>query len=138
MKKNKLLLISPLPPPYGGISRWTEQIVSYLNDSSIIYYKHLDIAVRWRSVHSNVPIRVIGGGFQFLINCLKFLFTLIFGFNIVHLTSSGSFGLFRDALFSLTSKILKRKFIIHIRFGRVSEIFENRNEMRINHSTFRL
>ena len=57
MKNNKLILVSPLPPPYGGIARWTEQIVSYLTDHSIIEYKHLDIAVRWRSVHSNALIR---------------------------------------------------------------------------------
>ena len=127
MKNNKLILVSPLPPPYGGIARWTEQIVSYLTDHSIIEYKHLDIAVRWRSVHSNALIRAFGGVIQLFFNYLNFLFILISGFNIVHLTSSGSFGLFRDVLFCLTSKVLMRKFIIHIRFGRISQIFNQKN-----------
>lgn len=127
MKKNKLLLISPLPPPYGGIARWTEQVVLYLNDNSTIEYKNLDIAVRWRSVHSSVLVRVVGGSIQFVINYINFISILMSGFNVIHLTSSGSLGLFRDIVFSLTCKVFRKSFITHIRFGRVSQVFEKKN-----------
>lgn len=127
MKKSKLLLVSPLPPPYGGIARWTEQLISYLDSNALIEYKHLDIAVRWRSVHSSALLRVLGGNIQLFYNYLKFLISLILGFNIVHLTSSGSFGLVRDLLFSITTRIFRAKFIIHIRFGRIPDIYKSKN-----------
>lgn len=127
MKKSKLLLVSPLPPPYGGIARWTEQLISYLDQNTLIEYKHLDIAVRWRSVHSSVLLRLLGGSIQLFYNYFKFLISLILGFNIVHLTSSGSFSLVRDLFFSFTAKIFRAKFIIHIRFGRIPKVFESKN-----------
>lgn len=127
MKKSKLLLVSPLPPPYGGIARWTEQVLKYLDQNTLIEYKHFDIAVRWRSVHSSVLLRVLGGNIQLFFNYIRFLINLILGFNIIHLTSSGSFGLVRDLLFSFTTKIFRAKFIIHIRFGRIQKIFESKN-----------
>lgn len=127
MKKEKLLLVSPLPPPYGGIARWTEQILAYLGGKDIIVHKHLDIAVRWRSVHSGKLVRLIGGNIQLIYNYFKFLICLISGFNIVHLTSSGSFGLVRDVVFSITTKLFRSKFVTHIRFGRVPDIFKLKN-----------
>lgn len=127
MKKSKLLLVSPVPPPYGGIARWTEQLLGYLSKNPIIDYKHLDIAVRWRSVHGGVLLRLFGGSVQLFYNYLKLIINLIVGFNIVHLTSSGSFGLVRDLIFSFTTKIFLAKFIIHIRFGRIPDIFESKN-----------
>lgn len=127
MKKGKLLLVSPLPPPYGGIARWTEQLLAFLNKNSVIEYKHLDIAVRWRTVHGGVLLRLFGGNIQLFYDYLRFIFSLILGFNIIHLTSSGSFGLVRDLFFSFTAKLFRAKFIIHIRFGRIPEIFESKN-----------
>lgn len=127
MKKTKLLLVSPLPPPYGGIARWTEQILSYLNAKDIVEYIHLDIAVRWRSVHGGIFSRIFGGIIQLFSNYIKFIFNLIKGYNVVHLTSSGSFGLVRDLLFSITSRVFFVKFIIHIRFGRIPDIYNNKN-----------
>jgi len=127
MKKEKLLLVSPLPPPYGGIARWTEQILAYLDKNDIIIHKHLDIAVRWRSVHSGKFVRLIGGNIQLIYNYFKFLICLVSGFNIVHLTSSGSFGLVRDVIFSITTKLFRSKFVIHIRFGRVPNVFKLKN-----------
>lgn len=127
MKKAKLLLVSPLPPPYGGIARWTEQILAYLSKNDIIVHKHLDIAVRWRSVHGGKFLRLIGGAIQLIYNYFKFLICLISGFNIIHLTSSGSFGLVRDVVFSFTTQLFRSKFITHIRFGRVPNIFKSKN-----------
>lgn len=106
MKKNKLLLVSPLPPPYGGIARWTEQLTVYLNEKKIIDYKHLDISVRWRSVHAGTWLRLFGGNIQLLCNYFKFLACLISGSSIIHLTSSGGFGLVRDFLFSFYGKVI--------------------------------
>lgn len=138
MRKAKLLLVSPLPPPYGGIARWTEQLTAYLDKQEIINYKHLDIAVRWRSVHSGVCLRLFGGNIQLFYNYLKFLICLISGRNIIHLTSSGSFGLVRDFIFSFTAKLFRAKFIIHIRFGRIPNIFELKNyEYHLLHLIFR-
>lgn len=127
MKKDKLLLVSPLPPPYGGIARWTEQLLSYLDKCKSIDYAHLDTAVRWRSVHGGVWVRLIGGTFQLIFNFFKFLNFLITGSNIIHLTSSGSFGLVRDLVFSFTTKLFRAKFITHIRFGRIPTIFKEKS-----------
>ncbi|MEG2250951.1 MAG: glycosyltransferase family 4 protein [Bacilli bacterium] len=127
MTKNKLLIVSPLPPPYGGIARWTEQLIAFLNEKNNIDFKHLDIAVRWRSVHVGIWGRLFGGVLQLFYNYFYFISFLIKGSNIVHLTSSGSFGLVRDFLFLFTSKLFGAKFVIHIRFGRIPDIFLSKN-----------
>lgn len=127
MAKRKVLLVSPLPPPYGGIARWTEQIIAYLDKDKSVEYKHLDIAVRWRSVHANTWLRLVGGLFQLVANYLLFLWNMFTTVNVIHLTSSGGFGLARDALFCLTGKFFLKKFIIHIRFGRIVSIFSKKN-----------
>lgn len=127
MKTLKLLIVSPLPPPYGGIARWSEQVINYLELHNCIKFSHLDIAVRWRSVHSNFLFRVLGGFFQLVFNYLSFIVNLIKGYNVIHLTSSGSIGLFRDILFALTCNIFNVHFILHIRFGRIPEIYKKRS-----------
>jgi len=112
-----------MPPPYGGISKWTEELSQYLRDDAIIL-ENLDTAVRWRSVHNKSVILRIGFGSihaAFLI--AKLVITLInFSPAVVHLNSSGSFGLARDLVFLKICRIFRVKTVLHLRFGRVPEL----------------
>ena len=42
----KVLLVAPLPPPMGGIARWTEQVLRALRTDPRVKIVHLDIYER--------------------------------------------------------------------------------------------
>ena len=122
MLKNKLLLVSPIPPPVGGIASWSINILSYykpnFSDWDII---HQNTAIRHHSITNKGFIQRLIGGYK---NSWK----IINEFNrniisiwpdVIHITSSGSFALIKD-LFLI--RIAKKKCIpvvIHFHFGRI-------------------
>ncbi len=125
--KNKIplrvCLIAPLPPPYGGISNWTQMLKKYLCHSCIVELQILDIAPRWRSIDDKlIWKRVLGGGLQLIRDYVKYVMILIKSPDVVHLTTPGQFALIRDLIFLITSNILGIKSVYHIHFGRVPDI----------------
>ena len=125
----KLLLVSPLPPPVGGIATWTQSIINYFVDSSEIKIAHIDSAVRWRRVQSNsIPTRLIGGSIQAIREYLKIKKTITEEeVNIVHLCTSGSFSFFKDYLILKKCKTSKIPTVLHIHMGRIEEICNKKN-----------
>lgn len=134
MLKYKLILVSPLPPPKGGISQWTQLITSYsksFNDLSIINF---DTATRWRETTDlKLWKRIFGGAFSAIFFAFKFLFSLVkYRPNVIHINTSGSFGLLRDLLFVLIAKLFRTPVVYHVRFGRLPVLIsENKFEWRI-------
>lgn len=131
MKVLKILLLSPLPPPIGGIAKWTEHILSQ--------YRLVSPNCNFKLLHMSTSNKV----------CFRmesFLFRLICGIintvylttsfllnlqtvkpNIVHLTSSASWGLIRDILFVRICKMYNAKIIVHFHFGRIPELYQKDN-----------
>ncbi|UIR55956.1 glycosyltransferase family 4 protein [Sphingobacterium sp. SRCM116780] len=126
----KILLISPLPPPIGGIASWTVNILNYFNEYSNPEYKllHLNSSMKFRSITSvSIFSRILYGILNFIIFFVKFLFNILKNPNICHITSSASLGLCKDLVFVLICKIFGIRTVIHYRFGRIPDLEKQKN-----------
>lgn len=126
-KMIKVCLVSPLPPPYGGISHWTKLIFEHSKNLDDISIKVVDTATRWRAVHDlRKWKRIIFGSLQLtrdLLNIVKCI--LYWRPDVLHITTSGQFGIFRDLTTLFLAKLFKIPTIYHIRFGRLAELYKN-------------
>lgn len=119
----KLCLVSPVPPPYGGIANWTKMILPALPEYGITV-NVINTAPSKRSTEGrNILNRVFGGGFMMLKH-LKSLRRLIKTDrpDAIHITTSGRLAIIRDILLLKEAKRRKIPAVYHIRFGRIPEI----------------
>lgn len=120
----KICLVSPLPPPYGGISHWTQLVDGYSKTQPDISLRVVDTATRWREVHDLARWkRVVFGGFQLLRDICRVLICVIFWRpDVLHMTTSGQLGLIRDLAVVFIGNIFRIPVVYHIRFGRLPEL----------------
>lgn len=126
----KVLLLSPLPPPVGGIATWTVNILAYYREHNAeIDLLHLNTAVKSRDItNHNVSVRLKSGIKDTLImipSLLKYLHKD--KPDVIHITSSGSIGLVREVLLLKITKLLKIPTVIHFHFGRIPELYHTKN-----------
>lgn len=116
----KLCLIAPAPPPFGGVANWEEIVVNEIKKHEDISLKFINIAVNKRTADGrNILDRVFYSGYIML----KAYYQLrrIVKYDppdVVHMTTSGGLGFFRDLLLL---KYLQKKGVFsvyHIHFGR--------------------
>ncbi len=128
--KYNILLISPLPPPVGGISTWTKNILKYYltnNSDFIVNYQNSAISNK-RITHVNSIERLIVG----IINSLKIIRQFKKNIvklspNLIHLASSGSLSLFKDFFILKIASKHNIPLVIHFRFGRIPELAIKKN-----------
>lgn len=119
----KVCLVSPLPPPHGGIAHWTELIHRFARISGKVTFIQVDTAPRWRAINDIMLVkRIPGGALQFIRDYILFLVALQKKPNLIHLTTSGSLAAFRDLAMCITARLWRIPLVYHIRFGRVPEI----------------
>lgn len=120
----KVLLVSPLPPPVGGIASWTVNILDYYQGNSKYNLIHLNTALQHRNITRLDSYSRITSGLRGSKDIIVKLIYNIKKYNpdVIHLTSSGSFGLTRDMLILTLSKIYNIPVVTHFRFGRIPEI----------------
>jgi glycosyltransferase involved in cell wall biosynthesis len=128
--KTNVLLVSPLPPPVGGIASWTPNIIKYYANSDCnVKLTILNSALKGKSITSSSLIkRYYSGIYNFL--WINFEFRkLIRGTkpSLVHLVSSSSLALYKDYLLIGIAKKLKIPVIMHWRFGRIPSLAVQRN-----------
>lgn len=120
----KILLLSPLPPPIGGIASWTINVLDYYKSREDITVVHQNTAIKSRAITDSVILSRLYAG-------TKDSFKVIASFSsimrkhkpdVIHMTSSGSMGLCRDLLVSLLAKLHSTPIVIHFHFGRILEI----------------
>lgn len=120
----KVLILSPLPPPVGGIASWTVNVLQHYKNQDLIIIEHLNTAIKYRKITDT-------GFFSRLYSGCRGGVSLIFSLvnkllttkpDIIHFTSSGSLGLFRELVIVLISKLFSVSVVVHYRFGRISEI----------------
>ncbi len=123
----KVVLISPAPPPYGGIANWTRMILRYNkeNDNELDLI-NINIAPKTRSTEGRTLYeRIFGGGIEMIYHLKKLnIIAKKEKLEAIHLTTSGQFAIIRDILLLSLAKYKGIKTIYHIRFGRVSEIYK--------------
>lgn len=122
--KLRVCLISPVPPPYGGISNWTLLLHKYLSAKDDVEIFQLDTSPRWREIYDlSIPKRIIGGGFQLIRDLIRLITILIKNdTDIIHLTTSGSLQLVQNWVFCCVAHIFKIPVVYHIHFGRIPEM----------------
>jgi glycosyltransferase involved in cell wall biosynthesis len=127
--KIKLCLISPFPPPYGGISNWSTLLEKHIYIKGNIELFKINISPNSRVTEGRTLWdRIIKSGISML--KLIYKFKKIIKNNkpdVVHITTSGKLALIRDILFLYIAKKNSIPTVYHIRFGRIKEIFRKNN-----------
>jgi len=123
-------LVSPVPPPYGGIAHWTVMVCKYAEGRNDVQISVVNTATRWRAVRDlSVWKHVIGGGLQFLgdIMCLTRLLSTR-RFDAIHLTTTSfQLAVIRDLCVLFIAGLFVVPVIYHIRSGRVPQIATSKN-----------
>ena len=124
MNKYRVLLVSPFPPPFGGIASYSENLYCGLLEKNVKAEKYNTSRFDHLRFHNSGKkrnyIRIIHPVnflFLFLImfDFFLFFFRIIFKRNlIVHVHTSSFFGWWRSALYILIAKIVGKKTIIHV------------------------
>lgn len=130
----KICLVSPFPPPYGGIANWSNMIKSHYDKSGEYELKIIDIAPKTRSTEGRgIFSRVFVSGFQMLKINKQLKKTLKSGgISLIHMTTSAQLAILRDILLLKTAKKYKVPVVYHLHFGRVPEISKaNTKEWRL-------
>ena len=117
-------IVSPLPPPYGGIAHWTATALRYAAKREDVVLNVIDTAPRWRACYDmRTWKRVVGGGIQFLGVISRLAFVLITRLpHVVHITTSGELGVLRDIGVIVLARLARVPVVYHIHFGRIAAI----------------
>ncbi len=121
----RIVLVSPKPPPTGGIARWTEIVLAEASRRADISIDHIDTAPRWRSIHhTGVPRRLLGGAVQGARDAITLKASLRTPAVAVAVTTSGHLAALRDNLVILLARQRHVATYLHVRMGRIPKIVE--------------
>ena len=136
----KVLLVSPLPPPPGGIATWTDILLRQVSKSPDLVLSHVDTAVRWKPiVNTSLSLRLIGGSLQACWDIVRVAGALVrFRPDVVHLTTSAQIGLLKDAIHLLLARICRSRGILHIHDPQLTKNKRRGIKMLITWLTIRL
>lgn len=126
----KILLLSPAPPPVGGISTWTANLLAYLDKNP----GNIE-PVHQNTSHLKNDITRVDRIFKFYNGTIESIRTVrAFRKNldycnpdVVHLTTSASVALIKDFLIVRIASLHKIPVVLHLRFGRVPQLFMKKN-----------
>lgn len=110
--KNKILLIGPLPPPYGGVATNFKELLRLINNLPDIQFMVLNTSNREeRELVNTITSQDI---FLSIKNFINFLILLVRNpIDIVHIQSTSDKGFFRDIWFVTLGKIFRKKIVFH-------------------------
>ena len=130
----KLLLIAPCPPPYGGISNWSQIVIDGIRKHfADIDLNVIDISPQKRETEGrNLFNRAVDG----ITSTFRALWIVKRALksgkpDSVHITTSGSLALLRDYLLLRFFRKHKIFSVYHMHFGRTAEIIKNGSWERI-------
>jgi len=141
MDRIQLLLVSPKPPPNGGIGHWTLLLTGWLKQRADVLMTHVDTAPRWRTIDDlGILKRLVGGCVQGVRDVFLVLLQLVRNRpDVIHLTTSGSLAGVRDVTVLALARLFRTPTLYHIRFGRIPDLEKNGGwEWRILHQAMRL
>ena len=117
----KVCLLSPAPPPIGGIARWTALLLAWAQDDPRIELTHLDIKPGWRAINDlALSKRILGGGVQLILDVVRLIRILAScRFDVVHITTSIGPGVLRDICLIAVSRAFRIPVFYHLHSGRL-------------------
>lgn len=127
----KVLLLSPLPPPVGGVASWTVNILMHYSNNAddLTELVHQNTAMRHRGITKKGTFNRFYTG---VIDSLRIVSGLLISFfkykpDVIHVTSSASLAVFKDIIIAVLAKLFRVPMVVHYHFGRIPEIIENNN-----------
>ena len=126
----KILLMSPLPPPCGGISTWTRSILDFFStDAGGYEIIHLNTSSKSREITKEGMLYKIFHGTSDSLQIIKELKNNIrlYSPDVIHLTSSASLALIKDYFIIRIAKRNSIPVVVHWRFGRIPELAFRKN-----------
>lgn len=126
----KVLLISPHPPPYGGIANWTAILLEYAKNTEDSF-STIDIAPKKRSTEGrNIFDRIVVSGFDMLKKKRELKVQIKSNRpDVIHMTTSGSLAIIRDTMLLKTAKKYGIPTVYHIHFGKTEEMAESNSKL---------
>jgi len=126
-------LVAPLPPPNGGITRWTDLVRKYAQARTDVKLDIVDTSPHWRAIDDlAVWKRALGGGLQLLRDYARVMRVMHSRPDAIHLTTSGQLAVVRDLAILATARQMGIPAVYHLHFGRLAEIArENSSEWRL-------
>ena len=126
----KILLISPLPPPIGGIASWTVNLIYYIdNNPSKNKLILCNNSIKGRLITSqSLIIRLYTGIYntsKLFLNLRKYI--RVNKPTIIHLVSSASLALIKDCFIVYIANYHKIPIVLHWHFGRIPTLAKQRN-----------
>lgn len=138
----KVLLVSPLPPPYGGISHWTRMVADHAENRSDLCLRVVDTSPSQRRHHlvNSMWRRSLEGIGRLLRESLLVTRHLTtWRPDAVHLNTSGHLAFVRDILVLSLARVLRVTAVYHLRFGRLPEAADSASwEWRLGKVALRL
>lgn len=120
----KIIMVAPVPPPYGGIGNWVLMLDEYVERQESITLHHINTAPASRGLDGrSLWDRVVKQGLimlrkrRELVKCIRENKP-----DAVHITTSGQLAVIRDILMLKTIRRAHVRSVYHIRFGRIKEI----------------
>ena len=123
-----VLLLSPLPPPVGGIARWSETVIEYFEDEGTINLIHINTSHKVKTiVGRNVFQRYISSFFQIFKLKKKIKVKLRDNsVKVAHITTSGGLGVIRDYCLIKFLNSKRIKIVYHLHFGKTPQLLESK------------
>lgn len=125
----KVLLVSPSPPPVGGIQSWTINVIDFFNHQSEIIFCYVDTTVKYKDILELRLWKRITAGIKVTVDVISAIKDTIRkeNPNVIHLTSSASLALFKDYLILRVAKKFNLPVVIHWHFGRIPDLATKKN-----------
>jgi glycosyltransferase involved in cell wall biosynthesis len=119
----RLLLVSTLPPPWGGIGKGTQQLIRWIAGRNDVSLQFVDIAPLFRKgFDKRIGSRIIAGLLQGPVDLWKILGHLMFSKpDLMHLHTSGGLAGFRDYFALSAARLLRIPTLYHLHFGNLPE-----------------
>lgn len=122
-ESTRVLLVSPLPPPAGGIATWTKILLQEIEKYPEVNIKHLEVTPRWKRRMSQSQFsRIMYGIIRAFLDIIRITVAMIFFRpHVLHLTSSAEYALVKDAIILFIARILGVSGLIHYRTSKIAQ-----------------
>ncbi len=126
-KIEKIAMVAPLPPPYGGIANWAVMLSEYVKQQNEVEFVHINIAPKKRGLDGRtIWDRIVGQGFAMFAQKKQLKKAIEEEqVDVVHMTTSGQLATIRDIQMLKLTKKKKIPSVYHLHFGRIPEIAKN-------------
>lgn len=139
VERFRVVLISPYPPPLGGISRWAARLERFASSWPEVELRIVNSAPRGRGQFElRTSLRVYSGATQFVRVVSQALRLAIrWRPHVVHLNTSGSWGLLRDVVITNVLRAMGIPIVYHLRFGSLPTVNRKSLEWRLMRTALR-